>query len=75
MAPACTTMARLAGDDRLVSIVALGALIGRRPVVEPAALREALRAVVGAKHPEVLEADLEAFDAGIAAVTRVAVPA
>jgi 2-oxoglutarate ferredoxin oxidoreductase subunit gamma len=70
VAPACTTLARAAGDDRLVSIVALGALIGRRPVVDAETLRDAVRAVAGAKHPEVLVADLEAFDAGLQSVTR-----
>ena len=70
VAPSCTGLARAAGDDRLVSIVALGALIGRRPVVDTETLRDALRAVAGAKHPEILKADLEAFDAGLAAVTR-----
>jgi hypothetical protein len=34
-------------------------------MVDPGAVREALRAVVGAKHPEALRADLEAFDAGM----------
>jgi len=65
VSPACTSLARTAGDDRLVSVVALGALIARRPMVDPGAVREALRAVVGAKHPEALRADLEAFDAGM----------
>lgn len=65
VAPPCTGLARAAGDDRLVSIVALGALVARRPIVDPTAVRAALRVVVGAKHPEVLRADLEAFDAGM----------
>lgn len=65
VAPPCTRLARAAGDDRLVSIVALGALVARRPIVDPTAVRAALRVVVGAKHPEVLRADLEAFDAGM----------
>ena len=63
----CTALARTAGDDRLVSVVALGALIARRPFVSMAALREALAAVVQAKHPEVLAADLAALEAGYAA--------
>ena len=69
VAPPCTRLAREAGDDRLVSVVALGALIARRPMVRPDSVRAALREIVGAKHPEVLEGDLEAFDAGVAAVT------
>jgi 2-oxoglutarate ferredoxin oxidoreductase subunit gamma len=63
----CTRLARDAGDDRLVSIVALGAALARRPVVGLAALRTALERVVGAKHPELLAADLVALDSGLAA--------
>jgi 2-oxoglutarate ferredoxin oxidoreductase subunit gamma len=65
LAPSCTSLARTAGDDRLVSIVALGTFAARSSVVSVAAIRAALRAVVGAKHPEVLRADLEAFEAGM----------
>ncbi len=75
IAPPCTALARAAGDDRLVSVVALGALVARRPFLPEAALRMALVAVVGAKHPEALNADLEAFDAGIACFDAVALPA
>ena len=63
----CTRLAREAGDDRLVSIVALGAALGRRPIVALEALRAALERVVGAKHPELLAADLVALDSGLAA--------
>jgi 2-oxoglutarate ferredoxin oxidoreductase subunit gamma len=63
----CTTLARAAGDDRLVSVVALGALLARRPLVPLTAVRGALAEVVGAKHPEILDADLAALDAGYAA--------
>jgi Flp pilus assembly protein CpaB len=37
------------------------------------AVRLALRDVVSAKHPEVLQADLDAFDAGLAASAAVPV--
>lgn len=63
----CTSLARSAGDDRLVSVVALGALLGRLPLVSPGAARRAIEAAVGAKRPEILAADLAAFDAGLAA--------
>jgi 2-oxoglutarate ferredoxin oxidoreductase subunit gamma len=59
-----TQLARTAGDDRLVSIVALGAVLARRPLVSADAFRGALGRIVGAKHPELLAADLTAFDAG-----------
>lgn len=62
----CNSIAREAGDDRLVSVVALGALIGRLPLVSPEALRRAITATVGTKRPAMLAADLAAFDAGLA---------
>jgi 2-oxoglutarate ferredoxin oxidoreductase subunit gamma len=63
----CTRLAAEAGDDKLVSVVALGALVSRTAIVSPEAVRRAIREVVGAKRPQVLEADLAAFDAGLAA--------
>ena len=46
---------------------ALGALAARSTVPGADAIRRAVRDVVGAKHPETLEADLRAFDAGMTA--------
>lgn len=63
----CTELAASAGDDKLVSVVALGALIGRLGWVSPASAVSAIREVVGAKRPAVVEADLAAFDAGFRA--------
>jgi 2-oxoglutarate ferredoxin oxidoreductase subunit gamma len=63
----CTALARTAGDDKLVSVVALGALLARRPIVPLAALRRALEVVLLAKRPEILAADLAALEAGYAA--------
>jgi len=63
----CTRLARDAGSDKLVSAVALGAVIARRPVVGEAAVRAALEAIVGAKHPELLAPDLAALDSGMRA--------
>jgi 2-oxoglutarate ferredoxin oxidoreductase subunit gamma len=63
----CTALARTAGHDRLVSVVALGAMLARRPLVSAAAVREALTAIVGSKHADLLAADLAAFDAGLRA--------
>lgn len=60
----CTAIARRAGDDRLVSVVALGALVGRRRFVEPASVHRALEILLGSGHPELVEADTLAFDAG-----------
>lgn len=61
----CTALARAAGDDRLVSVVALGAVIAQRPIVDEASIREALVELVGRKHPELLAADLDALAAGV----------
>ena len=61
----CTPLAREAGDDKLISVVALGALVGRMGVVTPEGCRAALREKVGPRRPEVLVADLAAFDAGL----------
>ena len=73
---ACTELAATAGDDKLVSVVALGALVGRLGWVTDASVRVAIREVVGAKRPHVLEADLAAFEAGIGAgAARVPTPA
>lgn len=64
----CNAVARSAGDDRLVSVVALGALLARRPeLVSRDAIRAAIASIVSTKRPEILEADLAALDAGAAA--------
>ena len=63
----CTTLALAAGHDRLVSVVALGALLARRSLVSPTAIRDALRDITGSKHADLLEADLAAFEAGLLA--------
>ena len=60
----CTALARQAGDDKLVSVVALGALIGRRRFVEPESVHRALAILLGAKKPQLIEMDRAAFDAG-----------
>lgn len=63
----CTDLAASAGDDKLVSVVALGALIGRLGWVSRESVMETIREVVGAKRPAILEADLAAFEAGFRA--------
>jgi len=60
----CTRLARDAGDDSLVSVVALGALVGYLGLVRAASLRNAIKETVGTKRLEVLDADLAAFDVG-----------
>jgi 2-oxoglutarate ferredoxin oxidoreductase subunit gamma len=63
----CTELAASAGDDKLVSVVALGALVGRLGWVSRESVVEAIREVVGATRPAILEADLGAFEAGFRA--------
>jgi 2-oxoglutarate ferredoxin oxidoreductase subunit gamma len=60
----CTALARKAGDDRIVSVVALGALVACRRLVQPASVRRALGTVLGDKHPELIEPNVLAFEAG-----------
>jgi 2-oxoglutarate ferredoxin oxidoreductase subunit gamma len=65
----CTKLAKVAGDDKLVSVVALGALLARRPLVAPDSVRAALEAVLSKKRPDILDADLAAFAAGYEAAS------
>ena len=67
----CTELASAEGDVRLVSIVALGGMLARRPIVEIASVRDALSQLLTSKGPELIEADLRALDRGYqaAAVT------
>ncbi|HEY6013109.1 MAG TPA: 2-oxoacid:acceptor oxidoreductase family protein [Candidatus Limnocylindrales bacterium] len=73
LAVPCTQIAKTAGDDKLVSVVALGALLARRGLVRPVALRAAIEAIVSKKRPQILEADLAAFEAGFNAAAGVVV--
>ena len=52
----CTRLAAAAGDDKLVSVVALGALVARSAIVSAESVRRAIMEVVGAKRPQVLQA-------------------
>ncbi|HLX34834.1 MAG TPA: 2-oxoacid:acceptor oxidoreductase family protein [Candidatus Limnocylindrales bacterium] len=70
----CTALARAAGDDLLVSVVALGALLARRRIVDVASARLALTQIVESKRPEILAADLAALEAGFAATSPVGAP-
>jgi 2-oxoglutarate ferredoxin oxidoreductase subunit gamma len=63
----CTELAASGGDDKLVSIVALGALVARTGWVTADSVRAAMTEMAGRKHPEAVEPDLAAFAAGMAA--------
>ena len=43
----CSAIARAAGDDRFVSVVALGGLLARRPIVGRDSIRQALLELLG----------------------------
>ncbi len=68
----CTALARDSGHARLASVVALGGLIARRPLVAPDSVRAALAEMTGPQHLDLLTADLTAFDAGLAAAAGTA---
>jgi 2-oxoglutarate ferredoxin oxidoreductase subunit gamma len=69
----CTELAAAGGDDKLVSVGALGALVEQTAWVTPEAVIATIRAVVGEKRPHIVQADIGAFEAGRAAVAREAV--
>lgn len=60
----CVDLGGPDADERLGSVVALGVLVERLGIVAPAAVRSALASVVGPRHPDVVDADLAAFEAG-----------
>jgi 2-oxoglutarate ferredoxin oxidoreductase subunit gamma len=63
----CTEIAARGGDDKLISVAALGALVGRLGWVTPEAVRASLREIAAKKRPEVVKADLAVFEAGLEA--------
>lgn len=58
----CSALARTVGDERVISVIALGAAIGRLPLVEAESVRQALT-VKGGR--EVVEMNLRAFELGL----------
>jgi 2-oxoglutarate ferredoxin oxidoreductase subunit gamma len=70
----CTALARAGGDDRFVSMVALGGLIARRTVIDHESLRQALIDVLGDRRPQMIEANLAAFSSGYRAALEAAGP-
>jgi 2-oxoglutarate ferredoxin oxidoreductase subunit gamma len=72
---ACSELAGPGKDGRLASIVALGGLVARRPIVTPQSVREALERVLGDKHRHMLAADLAALETGMQAAARLTVAA
>jgi 2-oxoglutarate ferredoxin oxidoreductase subunit gamma len=58
----CSALAREVGDERVISILALGGAIGRRPIVGVDAVRQALSEKGG---PKVVEMNLRALALGL----------
>lgn len=71
----CSAIARAAGDDRFVSVVALGGLLARRPIVGRDSIRQALLELLGERHPAMVEANLTALDQGFDAASATPTPA
>jgi 2-oxoglutarate ferredoxin oxidoreductase subunit gamma len=67
----CSALARAVGDERVISVIALGAAIGRRPIVSAEALRHALT-IKGGR--EVVEMNLRAFELGLERAARTGEP-
>jgi 2-oxoglutarate ferredoxin oxidoreductase subunit gamma len=63
----CTAIARTVGEERAASIVALGALLARRPIVGRASAEAALSDLVRPHDRELVERDLRALAEGYAA--------
>jgi 2-oxoglutarate ferredoxin oxidoreductase subunit gamma len=60
----CSALARASGDERFVSVVALGALVARSAVVGRGSLRQALVDVVGEHRRELIAAHVAAVASG-----------
>jgi 2-oxoglutarate ferredoxin oxidoreductase subunit gamma len=63
MVPAISIAEEL-GDKRLANLVMLGALLERRPVLEPEAVKQALEKHIPARHRHLLESNYKALARG-----------
>ena len=61
----CSAVATELGDDRLVSVVALGALLARLPVVRPEAAEAALSTLAGRGGQALVDANIRALRRGL----------
>ena len=68
----CSTLARAAGDDRFVSLVALGGLVARSAIVRSESIRQALIDIVGGGRPTLVEANMAAYSSGCTAAAETA---
>jgi 2-oxoglutarate ferredoxin oxidoreductase subunit gamma len=70
----CSALAREVGDDRVISIVALGGALGRHPIVGHEFVRDALREFAAKGGPNVVAMNLRAFDLGLERAAAVNAP-
>ena len=63
----CTAIARTVGEERAASLVALGALLARRPIAARDTVEAALRDLLGSDDPDLVDRDLRALGEGFAA--------
>lgn len=70
----CSRAAVDLGDDRLVSVVALGAMLARRPIVHRRALRKALAALAGRDGRITVARNLRAMARGMEEAVDAAAP-
>lgn len=68
----CSMLARAAGDERFVSMVALGGLVARSAIVRSESIRRALIDIVGQDRPALIEANTAAFRRGAEAAGEAA---
>jgi 2-oxoglutarate ferredoxin oxidoreductase subunit gamma len=61
----CSALAREVGDERVISIIALGSALGRRPLVAPDTVRAALSELAAKAGPAVVAMNLRALDLGL----------
>ncbi len=70
----CSTLARAAGDERFVSMVALGGLVARSAIVRSESIRQALSEIVGEARPALIEANMAALSSGCEAAVEAVLP-
>jgi 2-oxoglutarate ferredoxin oxidoreductase subunit gamma len=61
----CSALAREVGDERVISVIALGGAIAHRPIVSAGSLRAALEAIAAKGGPSVVAMNLRAFELGL----------
>lgn len=66
----CSALARVGGEERMTSIVAIGALAASIPEIDPQGVLAALLRVIDERHPGLREGNRQAFIAGMEAAAE-----